>query len=152
MRSRLTHTCPVKSAAQSHSATVPSTISSIDSIWSGSNVSPTSSAAPSLSTAARGSMVFTRTPVPCSSAARPFVIRFSAAFDAPYIVSVVPCEPSWNGGPRQCLELALERFTIQPSPASRIAGAADWARSSGAWTFTSNRMRRRFIGISRTGM
>ncbi len=81
--SRLTRTWPVTSGPQSHSAMTDSTISSIDSIWSGRRVLPTSSLAPSLSTAARGSTVFTRIPVPYSSAARPLVSRLSAAFDAP---------------------------------------------------------------------
>ena len=47
------------------------------------SVDPTTASAPSLNTAARGSIVLTQTPVPKSSAARPFVSRFSAAFEAP---------------------------------------------------------------------
>ena len=47
-------------------------------------------------------------------------------------------------GPPQCLALPLERFTIHPSPAATIAGAATSERSSGALTFTSNMMLRRF--------
>ena len=55
---------PVKSAGQSQRNTAPSTIACIDSIWSGRSIEPTSSAAPSLSTAARGCTVLIRMPVP----------------------------------------------------------------------------------------
>ncbi|MGH3434677.1 MAG: hypothetical protein ACRDQB_17765 [Thermocrispum sp.] len=48
--------------------------------------------------------------------------------------------------------LALERLTIQPSPAARMSGSTDRARSSGACTLASNVSRRRFSGKSASGL
>src|SRR3954462_13921851 len=99
-------------------------------------------------TAARGSTVLTRMPRPHNSCASALVSRLRAALDDPYIPVVAPRPSRLYGGPAESLPVALERLTIQPSPASSIAGSAACARSSGAWTFTSKVMRRRFDGIS----
>ena len=66
---------PVHSCGQSQSATTASTICSIDSTWSPTSGVSRSALAPSLMTAERGSTVFTRTPLPTSSAASALVIR-----------------------------------------------------------------------------
>ena len=48
-------------------------------------------------------------------------------------------------------DVRLDTFTIQPSPASAMAGTTPWARSTGAWTLTSNIRRRRFRVSSPSG-
>ena len=53
-----------------------------------------------------------------------------------------------TAGPARACAVALDTLTIHPSPRSSIAGSTAWARSSGACTFTSKVMRRRFSGIS----
>ncbi len=146
MRSRLVWTIPVRSSGQSQSATVASTIASIDSICSPVTIPPTSASAPSLITAARGSTVLTRMPRGWHSTASAFVTRFNAAFVAPYKPISRATPAVRKGGPGASFADALETFTIQPSPCSVIPGTTACARSIGACTFTSNMSRRRFSG------
>ena len=70
--------------------------------------------------------------------------RLSAAFDAPYAEMLIAVGENSAGGPGHNFELSLDTFTIQPSPASRIAGIAASDRSSGALALASNMMLRRF--------
>ena len=64
--------------------------------------------------------------------------------------SLSPNEPTRNGGSDKCA-VALETFTIHPSPRFIISGSTAWARSIGAWTFTSKISLLRFNGKSISG-
>ena len=74
---------PVRSDGQSHSVTMASTISSIDSTWSSGSRSADEHLGSFAHDSGRGSTALTRTPVEATSMARAFVRRIRAALDAP---------------------------------------------------------------------
>ena len=123
IRSRLTNTCPVRLgvAVAEGDDGLDHLLHRLDLVVA-DHVADERPRRPRSCTAARGSTVLTRTPVPHSSCASPLVMRFSAAFDAPYIADGGGEAVDARTAARPSLPVALETLTIQPSPALEHRG------------------------------